>query len=133
MAKDIMAKSYNEGKKMFPELEIGQEVWLNTRNLKLDQPSKKLSHKWIGPYPIKEKLGDLNYQLELPPSMKIHNIFHVHLLKPHHPSRQHQKLLPLVEVEGEEEYEIEKVLNLRIQRGKLEFLVTWKGYPGELT
>jgi hypothetical protein len=50
MAKEIMAKSYNEGKKMFPNLEIGQEVWLNTQNLKLDQPSKKLSCKWIGPY-----------------------------------------------------------------------------------
>jgi hypothetical protein len=30
MAKDVMAKSYNEGKKMFPDLEKGQEVWLNT-------------------------------------------------------------------------------------------------------
>jgi hypothetical protein len=114
MAKDIMAKSYNEGKKIFPDLEKGQEVWLNTQNLKLDQPSKKLSRKWIGPYPIKEKLGELNYQLELPSSMKIHNVFYVHLLKPHHPSSCHQKLLPPVEVEGEEEYEMEEVLNSRI-------------------
>jgi hypothetical protein len=109
---------------MFPDLEIGQEVWLNTWNLKLDQSSKKLSHKWIGPYPIKEKLGDLNYQLDLPTSMKIHNVFHVHLLKPHHASSRHQKALLLVEVEGEEEYEIEEVLNSRIKRGKLKFLVT---------
>jgi hypothetical protein len=65
--------------------------------------------------------------------MKIHNVFHVHLLKPHYPSSRHQKPLPPVEVEGEEEYEMEEVLNSRIQRGKLEFLVTWKGYPGELT
>jgi hypothetical protein len=36
MAKDIMAKLYDKGKKMFPDLEIGQEVWLNTCNLKLD-------------------------------------------------------------------------------------------------
>ena len=28
---------------------------------------------------------------------------------------------------------MEEVLNSCIQRGKLEFLVTWKGYPGELT
>jgi hypothetical protein len=133
MAREIMAKSYNEGKKMFSELEEGQEVWLNTRNLKLDQQSKKLGRKWIGPYQIKKKLGDLNYQLNLPPSMKIHDVFHVHLLKPHHPSSRHQKPLPPVEVEGEEEYKMEEVLNSRIQRGKLEFLVTWKGYPGELT
>jgi hypothetical protein len=133
MAREIMAKSYNEGKKMFPDLEEGQEVWLNTKNLKLDQPSKKLGRKWIGPYQIVKKLGDLNYQLKLPQSMKIHDVFHVHLLKPHHPSSWHQKPLPPVEVEGEEEYEMEEVLNSRIQRGKLEFLVTWKGYLGELT
>jgi hypothetical protein len=30
MAKDVMAKLYNKGKKIFPELEKGQEVWLNT-------------------------------------------------------------------------------------------------------
>jgi hypothetical protein len=65
--------------------------------------------------------------------MKIHNVFHMHLLKPHHPSSRHQKPLPPVEVEGEEEYKMEEVLNLCIQRGKLKFLVTWKGYPGKLT
>jgi hypothetical protein len=89
MAKEIMEKSYNKGKKIFPDLEVGQEVWLNTQNLKLDQPSKKLSRKWIGPYLIKEKLGDLNYQLDLSTSMKIYNVFHVHLLKPHHTSSRH--------------------------------------------
>jgi hypothetical protein len=66
-------------------------------------------------------------------SMKIHNVFHVHLLKLHHPSKRHQKPLPPIEVEGEEEYEMEEVLNSHIQQGKLEFLVTWKGYLGELT
>jgi hypothetical protein len=55
--------------------------------------------------------------------MKIYNVFHVHLLKPHHASSRHQKALPLVEVEGEEEYKMEEVLNSHIKRGKLEFLV----------
>ena len=32
------------------------------------------------------------------------------------------------EVEGEEEYEVEEILKSRMNRGKLEYLVKWKGY-----
>jgi hypothetical protein len=35
---------------------------------------------------------------------------------------------PPVEVEGEMEFEVEEVVNARLQRGKLEFLVKWEGY-----
>ena len=120
-------------KREFPMLEPGQKVWLSTKNLNLDRPTKKLSQKWIGPYTIQERLNDLNYKLELPSSMRIHNVFHVQLLKPHHESDRHQKPLPPVEVEGQEEYEIEEILNSRLRRNHLEFLVTWKGYLGEQT
>ena len=34
-------------------------------------------------------------------------------------------------VEGEEEYEVEKILNKRKIRGKDKFLVCWKGYTAE--
>jgi hypothetical protein len=33
------------------------------------------------------------------------------------------------EEEYEEEYEVEDVLNLRLNRGKREYLIKWKGYP----
>ena len=41
---------------------------------------KKLDHKRIGFYPIKE-LIDLLYRLELPASIQIHNVFHSNLLR----------------------------------------------------
>jgi len=34
-------------------------------------------------------------------------------------------------IEGEEEFEMEKILNKRIIRGKEKFLVHWKGYTVE--
>jgi len=37
----------------------------------------------------------------------------------------------LVIIEGEEEFEVEKILNKRIVRGKEKFLVQWKGYIAE--
>jgi len=44
-----------------------------------------------------------------------------------------QKKIPpkLVIIEEEEEFEVEKILNKRIVRGKEKFLVRWKGYTAE--
>jgi len=40
-------------------------------------------------------------------------------------------LLKPVIIEGEEESEVEKILNKRMIRGKKKFLVRWKGYTAE--
>ena len=44
-----------------------------------------------------------------------------------------QKKLPLkpVIIEGEKEFEVKKILNKRVVRGKEKFLVRWKGYTVE--
>ena len=43
-----------------------------------------------------------------------------------------KKILPkLVIIEGEEEFEIEKILNKRTVKEKEKFLVKWKGYTVE--
>ena len=55
------------------------EVWLSTKNIKTERPSKKLDHKMIGPYKILKALGN-SCKLDLPASMKIHDVFHSSLL-----------------------------------------------------
>jgi len=44
-----------------------------------------------------------------------------------------QKKIPpkLVIIKGEEKFEVEKILNKRMIRGKEKFLVRWKGYTVE--
>jgi hypothetical protein len=58
----------------------GDQVWLEGRNLHLDQPSAKLAPKRHGPFTIKQVLSPITYQLTLPHRWKIHDVFHVDLV-----------------------------------------------------
>ena len=56
-----------------------------------------------------------------------------HLGLSHYTQVEGQKKIPpkLVIIKGEEEFEVEKILNKRMIRGKKKFLVRWKGYMVE--
>ena len=42
----------------------------------------KLSHHFVGPFKILERVGHVAYRVALPPSMsKVHNVFHVSTLR----------------------------------------------------
>ncbi|KAF9811624.1 hypothetical protein IEO21_06503 [Rhodonia placenta] len=114
----------------------GDKVWLDARNLKLKQPSKKLSPKCLGPYAVWQKLRDLDYELVLPKSVPVHPAFHVSLLSKYTcseiPGREPEEL-PAIEVEGNEEYEVEWIKDLRIFRRQLQYLVKWKNYDNSHT
>jgi hypothetical protein len=63
--------------------------------------------------------------------MKCHNVFHVSLLEPTandaYPG-QNTELLTPVEIDGEDEYFTEAVLDSRIHRRKLQYLIKCVGY-----
>jgi hypothetical protein len=63
--------------------------------------------------------------------MRIHPVFHVSLLEPCSTDPlpgQVQPPSPPVEVEGDEFYEIEAILDSRFHYRKIQYLVQWKGY-----
>jgi len=64
-------------------------------------------------------------ELELPKSIKIHSIVNVSKVRLYKPQVEGQKKTPpkLVIIEGEKEFEVEKILNKRIVQGKEKFLV----------
>lgn len=110
-------------------LAVGDSVWLDSRNIKTQRPSAKLDHRRFGPFKILEVVNPVAYRLELPPSMKIHPVFHVSLLQPVSPDYHvDYSPLPPVVVDGTLEYEVDEILNSRIRRNKLEYLVNWKGF-----
>ena len=60
--------------------EVGDQVFLSSKNIITDRPSKKLEDKMLGPFPIVKKVGT-SYELQLPQTMKVHNVFHSNLLR----------------------------------------------------
>ena len=102
------------------------------------RPSKKLSEKNLGPYPIIAQACTHSFTLRLPDSMRaIHPVFHVSQLEPTTPnsiSGRVQPPPPPVEIDGEPEYEISEILDSKIDRRRrscqLLYLVRWAGYEG---
>jgi len=93
--------------------EKGEKVWLDTRNLKTAYP-KKFTPKREGPFKIKDALGPLTYRLDIPKRWKIHNIFHATLLSPFRQTDVHRPSFtnpPPDLIDGEEQYEVEAILN----------------------
>jgi len=60
-----------------PSFQIGDQVWLNAKNLTTRRPSRKLDNKRHRPYEVKGRVGTHTYSLELANTIKIHNVFHV--------------------------------------------------------
>ncbi len=58
----------------------------------------KLSPRFIGSYEVLERVGPLAYRLALPPKLeKIHNVFHVSLLRRYRYDPSH--VLPVAKIE----------------------------------
>jgi hypothetical protein len=102
----------NQKQLKFISFEKNQKVWLNMRNLKMSH-HRKIVPKREGPFKINKVLGPVTYQLKLPESWKIHNVFHATLLRLYIKNKVHgnnyPRPLPKL-LEGEEVYEVETII-----------------------
>jgi len=125
---------YHLHRKPNPNLKSGDMVWLLPRNIKPTRPSKKLDYKKIGLLKILAKIGISTYKLALPPSMAIHNTFHITLLEPYQENQflsQIKEPPPPIQIEGEDEYELDKIIDSGHQYNKLQYRAKWKGNSPE--
>ncbi|MBW0496617.1 hypothetical protein O181_036332 [Austropuccinia psidii MF-1] len=66
-----------------PDFNPGDMVWLSSKNIKSTRPTKKLSERWLGPFPILKKVNTQAYDLKLSSQWKsIHPVIHISLLEP---------------------------------------------------
>ena len=102
-------------KTMVPEArwQVGEQVWLEGRNLLLPYGSAKLAPRRHGPFKIIKVISPVAYELELPLQWKIHPVFHASLLTPYIETSAHGPNYtrpPPDLVEGEVEWEVEAIL-----------------------
>ena len=111
---------------------VNDQVWLESKNLKIPYQSRKLAPKREGPFKIKEVLGPVTYRLILPKQWKIHDVFHACLLTPYKETDLHgnnETRPPPDLVEGNEEYKVEAILSHHLHKNcETTYLIKWKGY-----
>ncbi len=128
-AQDIQ-KRYADQKRIFSsEYEVEDMIWLFTKNIKTERSSRKLNHKWIGSYKIKKIIRDA-CQLDLSQSMKIHDTFHISLLRKAATDPLIEQIQPpsppiVIDEDEEEKYEMDDILDSRYHYGKLQYRVAW--------
>ncbi|GMG17940.1 unnamed protein product [Phytophthora fragariaefolia] len=139
-----------------PLFEPGSRVWLFMERVKPGL-TKKLAHRWHGPFRIKRKVEEFAYELELPDTAgyRFYPVVHVSRVKPVRDDNRRptaelvdglgeddrfdfdEELLPEDNWEpaaGDDEYTVEAILDDRwpistgTGRNQREFYVKWWGY-----
>jgi hypothetical protein len=77
-------KSYADQNRLHKEFNVGDHVYLRVKekksSLKLGRCTK-LAPRFCGPFEVLARIGPVAYQLALPTNLKVHNVFHISLLK----------------------------------------------------
>ena len=106
-------KSYADMKRKDIQYEIGEKVFLKVlpwNKLMRFGKKGKLSPRFIGPYEVIEKVGPVAYKLALTPELKkIHNVFHVSMLRRYRSDPSHVVSSETIELRPDLTYEEEPV------------------------
>jgi hypothetical protein len=139
LANKVMIAQTNKHRKDARQYSVGDLVLLEAVNLKIKSGPgtvKKFQSKRVGPYPIIKKVGRSAYKLQLPPRWQISPTFNESLLTPYvepNTGIGPKARPPPDEIEGEEEYEVESIIDSRAygRHKTLQYLVKWQGYGEE--
>jgi predicted aspartyl protease/transposase InsO family protein len=121
-------KKYADTKRREVKYEVGDRVYLSTRNLNFKTFGGKLLARWVGPYLVTEvRRSGVSVKLDLRGELgKTNPVFHVSHLKPYEVSelewpgrQQHHRPAPEL-VDGETEWEVELVVGKKIEMQKME-------------
>ena len=101
---------------------------LSTKDLKYQMASRrteKLMERFVGPYKVKKIISANAVELELPSIIRIHPVVNISRIHRYIGQVEGQKKEQpaLVIIEGEEKWEVKRILNKQRIRGKDKYLV----------
>ena len=121
---------YANRKRREVQFQIGDFVLLSAKNLHLKFDGvKKLMNRYFGLFEIAKKIGNVAYELKLPNSMAIHDVFHVSLLKIYKRSGANIVPPPALLPSGGIEFEVEQILDHSDYNNSRDYLIQWKDDP----
>ncbi|GJZ53180.1 putative nucleotidyltransferase, ribonuclease H [Tanacetum coccineum] len=132
-------KSYADKHRRDLEFQVGDRVFLKVspfRGVKRFGIKGKLSPRFIGPFEILERIGEVSYRLALPPQLShVHDVFHVSLLRGYHYHPLHvasyhfDQIQPDMSLSEEPESILDR--QERVMRNKvIPFVkILWKNHP----
>jgi hypothetical protein len=121
------------------QFQVGQMVFVKlqpyVQTSVAQRINQKLSFRYFGPFPVIQRIGQVAYKLQLPPTSAIHPVFHVSQLKlaigPGHPVSSE-----LPDSTSSSQYPV-KILQRRRKRHNAQLidqiLVQWSSWPKHLT
>jgi len=122
------AKRHFDAKRRVVEFDVGDRVLLSTKNLKFKGIScSKLGPRFIGPYTIEEKVGNVSYKLALPDEMNVHPVFHVELLR-EYKGPDYVPPPAIICEDGTMRWSVDTILDERGTGSLRKLLVRWEGY-----
>src|SRR5713226_4153273 len=130
-AQKIANQTWNSNSHPIP-YQVGDQVWLEGKNLRTSFPSYKLAPRRHGPFVITSIIQGTSCKLELTPSWNIHPIFHAFLLSPYRETSAHGPNFtqpPPELIDGDAHYEVKQILDSHFFWNQLQYLVKWVGYP----
>ena len=112
-AQENMKRQFDKKRRSPQELKVRDNIWLENKNIQLNQLSKKLDQKKYRPFKISKDIGLETFQLELLEGWAIHNVFNEDLLiqrnKPKFKGQYEEPAPPPTIINEEEEYEVEEI------------------------
>ena len=124
---------------------VGDLVLLSTAHLNVTRPegtTHKLAPRYCGPFEVTKVVSEVAYKLQLPPTMKCHNVFHISLLREYTPSNPaafpgrpvHTPPPPVQVKAGAAYFKVERIVSHYPRKAtshasSSHYLIKWEGYP----
>ena len=128
----LLQEHRNKQRKPATELRPGEKAYVRERKAGKDRPSASFNDKYWGPFPVKQRVEQNSYELELPPQTWIHPVLNSNVPKQAatnpFPGQQLQNKPRLDIIKGQKKYKVKAILDKKVKRNGIQYRVKWKGY-----